>query len=155
MGKLFLLVSYIIVLCIGFAAGIFALPILTAPPAPAIEEVMAGSSAARFTGTFRRDLQDSDFLHYGEGKVFIHDDRVAFEGKLAAGPDYRLYFAPEFVETETDFLAGKHLMVDAGPIRTFENFIVPLADDLKPEDYSAVVVWCESFNQFITAASYR
>ena len=150
-----MLISHVVVLGIGFAAGIFALPILTAPPAPALQEVMSGSDTARFTGTFRRDLQDSDFLHYGEGNVFIHDDRVAFEGKLAPGPDYRLYFAPEFVETEADFLAQKGLMVNIGPVRTFENFIVPLDDGFDPEDYTAVIVWCESFNQFITAASYR
>lgn len=155
MRKLVLLATHVAALAIGFAAGIFTLPLLTAPPAPALQDVMAGADAARYTAEFRRDLADSDFLHYGEGKVFIHADRVSFEGTLAPGPDYRLYFAPEFVETEAEFLAQKSRMVDAGPVRTFNNFIVPLDARVDPDAYRAVIVWCESFNQFITAAPYR
>lgn len=155
MRKLILFVTHVVMLIIGFAAGIYALPILTAPPPPAEMQVMQDSESARFTTTFVRDLEDSDFLHYGEGEVFIHDDRVAFEGTLAPGPDYRLYFAPAFVETEAAFLAQRTEMVDAGPVRTFENFIVPLDDDIDPADYTTVIVWCESFSQFITAGQYR
>jgi hypothetical protein len=32
---------------------------------------------------------------------------------------------------------------------------VPLPPALDPRDYSTVIVWCESFDQFITAARYQ
>ncbi|HEY0821210.1 MAG TPA: hypothetical protein VGD46_20695, partial [Rhizobacter sp.] len=47
----------------GFAAGVYVLPILTAaPPAPA---AAMSAGEALFQGQFRRDLKDSDFLHWG------------------------------------------------------------------------------------------
>nr|MDJ0905922.1 DM13 domain-containing protein [Woeseiaceae bacterium] len=78
-----------------------------------------------------------------------------FEGRLAPGPDYRLYLSPTFVETEADFEALKSSMVDIGPVRTFDNFMVAVPTGIDPADYRAVIVWCESFGQFITAAEYR
>ena len=53
---------------IGFALGIYLLPIISAPPAPSDAEVTAAMSDAKFTGEFRRDLQDSDALHWGKGR---------------------------------------------------------------------------------------
>ena len=140
---------------IGFAAGIYALPILIAPPAPQANEVQAITSEADFKGTFRRDLKDSDALHWGEGDVAISRKAVALQGKLAPGPDYKLYLSPEFVETEADFNRLKHSMVRIGDVKTFENFVVPLPDSIDPAAYNSVIVWCESFGQFITAAKYQ
>ena len=42
-------------------------------------EVQAVAARAQFSGEFRRDLQDSDALHWGEGKVAIGRDEVAEE----------------------------------------------------------------------------
>jgi hypothetical protein len=39
-------------------------------------------------------------------------------------------------------------------VRTFENFIVPVPVSVDVTNYSTVVIWCESFSQFITAAQY-
>jgi uncharacterized membrane protein YfcA len=50
----------------GFGAGIYALPILIAPPAPSAEQVRAQAGGALFRGEFRRDLKDSDMFHWGE-----------------------------------------------------------------------------------------
>ena len=118
-------------------------------------EVQAVASKALFTSEFRRDLKDSDALHWGEGKVSIGDGNVGFIGKIAPGPDYKLYFSPEFVETEADFFRLKERMVRVGDVKTFENFIVPIPAGIDPADYVAVIVWCEAFSQFITAAKYR
>lgn len=60
----------------GPAAGIYTLPILIAPPAPDTEQVAASQQQAKFHGTFRRDLKDSDRLHWGEGKVSIGPDAI-------------------------------------------------------------------------------
>ena len=108
-----------------------------------------------FTGQFRRDLKDSDFLHWGEGTVSVSATAISLMGKVAPGPDYRLYLSPEFVETEADFHRLKPRMARVGEVKTFENFIVPLPPGADPGAYNTVIVWCESFGQFITAAKYR
>jgi hypothetical protein len=46
-------------------------------------------------------------------------------------------------------------MVRVGDVKTFKNFLVPLPETVDPARYTTVVVWCESFSQFITAARYR
>ena len=154
--KKFLLLSatHAAALVLGFALGIYLLPILIAPEPPSVEDIRAMAGDVRFTGEFRRDLADSDALHWGEGTVSIGRDMIALEGRLAQGPDYQLYLSPEFVETEADFNRLKGSMVEVGPVRTYHNFIVPLSLSIDPGDYSAVIVWCESFGQFITAAEY-
>lgn len=148
-------ITHAAALAVGFAGGIYALPILTAPPAPSAAEVQAQAADAQFTGQFRRDLKDSDPLHWGEGTVAIGKQRIALTGKLAPGPDYKLYLSPEFVETEADFLRLKPRMARVGDVRTFDNFIVTVPEGIDPAAYTTVIVWCESFGQFITAAKYR
>jgi hypothetical protein len=152
---LLLLVSHGLVLALGFALGVYFLPVLIAPPAPSAAEVAAKSVAVSFQGQFRRDLKDSDLLHWGEGTVRIGADSIVLEGELAPGPDYKLYLSPEFVETEEAFLRLKGRMVRVGDVKTFKNFIVPLPASVDPARYDTVVVWCETFSQFITAAKYR
>lgn len=139
----------------GFAAGVYLLPILIAPPAPSLAEVAAGAARATFSGEFRRDLRDSDALHWGEGRVAVGTDAISFEGRLAPGPDYKLYLSPEFVETEADFQRLKPRMVRVGDVKTFDNFLVPVPPAVDVASYDTVIVWCESFGQFITAAKYR
>ena len=152
---LLLIISHLAVGAIGFAGGIYMLPILIAPPAPAEAEVLEIASQAQFTSEFRRDLAGSDALHWGEGGVSVSRSAVSLMGKLAPGPDYKLYLSPEFVETEADFNRLKSEMVRVGDVKTFENFLVPVPESIDPAAYNTVVVWCESFGQFITAAKYQ
>jgi hypothetical protein len=79
---------------------------------------------------------------------------IALEGVIAPGPDYILYLSPEFVETEADFLRLKPKMAAVGSVKTFENFVVPVPKSIDPSRFNTVIVWCESFGQFITAARY-
>ncbi|HYF20702.1 MAG TPA: DM13 domain-containing protein [Ramlibacter sp.] len=153
--KLLLLATHLLALAVGFAGGIYALPILIAPAAPTAQEVQAASAGATFKGRFRRDLKDSDALHWGEGEVSVGPKAIALVGKVAPGPDYKLYLAPEFVETEKDFERLKPTMVRVGDVKTFENFVVPVPAGIEPARYTTVIVWCETFRQFITAAKYR
>jgi hypothetical protein len=139
----------------GFVLGIYLLPILIAPPAPSGTEVSNAAGGARYHSQFRRDLKGSDFLHWGEGTVAVGAKAVTFTGRLAPGPDYKLYLAPEFVETRDDFLRIKARARRAGDIKTFENFIVALPEGLDPAQFNTVVVWCETFSMFISAAQYR
>lgn len=150
-----LVVTHGLVGAAGFAGGIYALPLLTAPPAPSAGEVRQAAAQARFKGNFRRDLKDSDALHWGEGLVSLGPDTVTLMGRLAPGPDYKLYLSPDFVETEADFVRLKPKMLRIGDVRTFDNFVVPLPVGTDLAAYTTVIVWCESFGQFITAARYR
>ncbi len=144
-----------IALAIGFALGIYLLPILIEPERPSDAEVVAASQQAMFSARFRRDLEGSDFLHWGEGQLSITERRVSFMGKLAPGPDYRLYLTPEFVQTGEAFEAIKAQSVQVGHIKTFDNFIVDIPPGINPADYRGALVWCETFSMFITAAGYR
>jgi hypothetical protein len=150
-----LTVSHAIVLVGGFAAGIYVLPILTAPKAPTSAEVQSLATGAEYTGQFRRDLKGSDVLHWGEGTIAVSSRAVSLVGRVAPGPDYKLYLSPEFVETEDDFFRIKAHSVRVGDVKTFENFIVAVPPSIDVSRYTTVVVWCESFSQFITAAKYR
>lgn len=152
---LLLLVSHVCVLVAGFALGIYVLPILTAPTAPTDAQATSAASQAIHTGQFRRDLKDSDALHWGEGTVSVGRQSIVLVGKLAPGPDYKLYLSPAFIETEEDFIRLKPQMKRVGDVRTFENFVVAVPESVDVSQYKAVIIWCESFSQFITAAQYR
>ncbi len=154
--KLFvLLVSHLITLAFGFGLGVYALPIIIAPQAPSVAEVQAQAAAAKYTGQFRRDLKDSDALHWGEGVVSIGDKSIGLVGKLAPGPDYKLYLSSEFVESEADFMRLKSGMVRVADVKTFKNFLVAVPNGVDVERYNTVIIWCEAFGQFITAAKYK
>lgn len=140
---------------LGFAAGVYTLPILMAPDSPSSKEVSGFEQSAMYTGEFKRDLADSDFLHWGEGVLAVSPDIISFQGELAPGPAYRLYLSPEFVETEAAFEQLKHRMVMVGSIDTFENFIVQVPETVDVSGFNTAIIWCESFGQFITAARYR
>lgn len=155
MTKLLLAASHLAALAIGFGLGIYVLPILTAPAGPSAADVSAQAGSAMYKGEFRRNLKDSDPLHWGEGVVSVGARSIAFAGKLAPGPDYKLYLSTEFVETEDDFKRLKPGMVRAGDIKTFENFLLPVAESVDVSRYTTVIVWCETFGQFISAAKYR
>lgn len=149
------LITHGIALALGFALGIYLLPVLIAPDAPSDTEVVASSQQALFSGEFRKDLPGSDFLHWGEGSFSISRKQVSFMGSLAPGPDYKLYLTRELVLTEQAFLLIKDQSAKIGAIATFENFILELPEKINPADFKAVVIWCETFGEFITAATYQ
>ena len=152
---LLLAASHLAVLIVGFAAGIYFLPILTAPEMPTATQVKTAAGAADYTAQFRRDLKGSDPLHWGEGTVSVGRNAIALNGRIAPGPDYKLYLAPQFVETKEEFLRVKDRALRIGDVNTFENFIVEVPATADITRYDTVVVWCEAFSQFITAAKYR
>jgi hypothetical protein len=152
---LLLLISHLSVGVLGFAIGIYALPILIAPTAPTEFEITEVSAQKKYSGVFIKDLKDSDRFHWGEGDVSIGSEFITLMGKLAPGPDYKLYLSPEFVETEVNFNRLKSTMVQVGDVKTFENFVVKIPANIDPSHYTTVIIWCETFGEFITAAAYR
>ena len=155
-GKVIVLTAtHVIAAGIGFAAGLYALPILVAPDAPSEQELAMVAERSMFSGEFSRELEDSDALHWGEGEVFIGEQEISHNGRLSPGPDYHLYLSPAFIETEAEFEARKSDMVQVGRINTFDGFVVPVPVGIDPSDYTTVIVWCERFGEFITAAQYQ
>jgi hypothetical protein len=152
---LLLTLSHVLVTAVGFVAGVYALPIIVEPPAPASTELQMLADGARFTGTFRRDLPGSDFLHWGEGTVAVGATAVSMSGELTPGPDYKLYLSPVPVTTAAEFQAVKARAIKLGDVRSFHGFMVAVPPSVDIARYDSVVIWCETFEKFITAAQYR
>jgi Electron transfer DM13 len=142
-------------LAIGFALGIYLLPILTAPPGPDRAAIDAASANVLFTGRFDRNLPGSDFLHWGEGELRLMRDRIVHDGRLAPGPDYKLYLTSEFVDSKEGFLAIKDKALRVGDVKSFNGFILDVPPGVDVTAYTAAIVWCEAFSQFISAAKYQ
>ena len=121
---IFISFTHLSMLALGFAIGIYALPILSSPASPSEAEINAINLQADYRTEFIRDLKGSDILHWGEGSVSLSQEYVTLMGKLAPGPEYKLYLSPEFVETEAEFEQLKSSMKLVGDIKTFDNFMV-------------------------------
>ena len=148
-------VTHAAVLAIGFALGVYLLPILTAPESLDREMLSTTAQDALFKASFSRDLKGSDFLHWGEGDISITPKKIVHEGKLAPGPDYKLYLLNEFAQNEEEFLNVKANAVRVGDVKTFDGFLVDVPDGVDVSAYSVALVWCEAFGEFITAAKYK
>lgn len=148
-----LAITHIGALAIGFALGVYFLPILTAPDSPDQAMLEEKAAAALYQAEFSRDLRGNDFLHWGEGQVSITATEIVHMGKLAPGPDYKVYLTPGFVEHEDEFVKSEAALI--GDVKTFEGFAVTVPDGVDVNAYSTVLVWCESFGEFITAAKYK
>ena len=139
-------------LVIGFGLGVYFLPILTAEKGLDNAAIEALSQSALRQGTFSRDLPGSDGLHWGDGVIMANADRIWLDGEISPGPDYRLYLIPKYVETGAEFLQIKADSTQIGPIKAFENFALDIPADVEVSNFPAVLIWCEAFGQFITAA---
>ena len=156
MIKLFrLLITHGIALAIGFGLGIYLLPILTAAPAPDQEVLEQAAQNASFSGEFTRELAGSDFLHWGEGTISVSDTQITHIGEMSPGPDYKLYLVPEFVEDEAGFEAVKASSLQIGDIKGCKGFNLPVPAGTDISAYNTVLIWCEAFGEFITAAKYQ
>lgn len=150
-----LLSTHAAAVAVGFALGVYFLPILTAPKSPDAAVLQQNAQGALFTAEFTRDLRGSDFLHWGEGTVSITDTQIVHQGALAPGPDYMLYLVPEFVEDEDGFWAVKDSSQRIGPVKTFDGVMLDIPQGVDVTKFNTVLVWCEAFGEFITAAQYR
>lgn len=155
MRLIILAVTHAGALVLGFALGVYLLPILTAPASPDAAMLQAEAQNASYTGTFTRDLRGSDFLHWGEGTVSLSPTMIVHEGALSPGPDYKMYLVPEFVDHEDAFLPIKNQSALIGDVKTFNGVLLDVSAGVDLEAYTTVLIWCEAFSEFITAAKYR
>ena len=70
----------------GFAAGVYALPILIAPAPPTDLELQAAKTNVQFTGQFKRELKDSDSLHWGAGVISVAPNAISLVGSPRPRP---------------------------------------------------------------------
>jgi len=152
---LLLLVSHGAIAFAGFALGIYMLPIMTAPQAPSSGAVALAIKDSHYVAKMEPQRADSDFLHWGDGSITLSDNFVVIQGKLAPGPDYRMYLSPRFVETEKDFLAHKSEMVQISEVLSFGTSIHRVPERVDIEEFNTVVIWCEAFGQYISSAQYK
>ena len=82
----------------------------------------------------------------------MNANKIWFDGTISPGPPYHLYLAPAFVDDGVGFLAIKAESRRIGAVKTFENFVRDLPSAIDLDEYDAVAIWCEAFEQFITAA---
>jgi|TARA_B110000116_G_C16536956_1_gene446908 hypothetical protein len=150
-----LLSSYIIVFVLGFGLGIYLLPILTSPKSVNIDKIIKLEKNALYKTVFVRDLKGSDLFHWGEADVSVSKNEIIVNGSIAPGPDYKLYLTKEFVEQEEEFLSIKDNSRYVAEVKTFKNFVITVPEDIDINDYNTIVIWCESFSEFITAAKYK
>ena len=78
--------------------------------------------------------------------------RIWLDGRVSPGPDYRLYLTPSLATDEDSFLRIKAQSVQIGEIKAFSNFSLEVPPGITVGDYPAVLIWCEAFGEFITAA---
>ena len=69
------LATHAIALAIGFALGVYFLPILTAPPPPDAAKLEEMAASALYKATLTRDLRGGDRLHWGEGTGSVSSAR--------------------------------------------------------------------------------
>lgn len=155
MKRLFLAATHVVALLVGFALGVYLLPILTAPPSPDQAMLQAMAKDALYRAELSRNQRGSDFLHWGEGTISLSKRQIVHEGKLAPGPDYKLYLVPVFVEHEDEFLPVKDQALVIGDVKTFDGFFMDVPGDVDIDDFNTVLVWCEAFGEFIASAQYR
>jgi hypothetical protein len=153
--RVLLLFTHLAALFAGFMLGIYVLPILIQPDSPSIEAIESQTSAIVYQGKFSKEREDSDFLHWGEGKISFSDKSAMFIGELAPGPDYKLYLSPTFIETEAEFVANKSAMLQVGDVKTFDRFLLKLPENTNLAQYNTAIVWCETFEKFITSSELK
>ena len=154
--KIILLISsYIIVFVLGFGLGIYLLPILTSPKSVNIDKIIKLEKNALYKTVFVRDLKGSDLFHWGEADVSVSKNEIIVNGSIAPGPDYKLYLTKEFAGQEEEFLSIKDNSRYVAEVKTFKNFVITVPEDIDINDYNTIVIWCESFSEFITATKYK
>ena len=153
--RLLLLFSHTLMLAAGFAAGIYLLPLLIAAAPPSDLELSVIEDDAVYVAEFSREHPSSDFLHWGAGKLFLSNHAAGFKGALSPAPDLTLYISSADIRTPEDFARERSGMKALGRIRSFNDFLVPFGQEHELTAMRSVIVWCDSFDQFITSAALR
>lgn len=153
--KALLVTSHLALFGLGFGAGIYMLPILTAEQDATKNDLADVKQNARYTGSFVKTQKGSDAFHWADGKLYVADGEIAFEGSVAPGPDYKIYLTKTQADDRNTFLSIKDKSLYIGDLKNFGNFKKSLPNGINLDEYTTVQIWCERFEQFIGSAKYR
>lgn len=153
--KIALIASHLALFGAGFGAGIYILPILTAEKNSTTEEIKSVKDSARYTGEFNKNQKGSNAVHWAEGKLYVSDKEIAFEGSVAPGPDYKIYLTKTQANDRESFMKIKSESLYIGDLKNFGNFKKSLPNGITLDEYTTVQIWCEQFEQFISSASFK
>lgn len=153
--KIALIASHLALFGIGFGVGVYILPILTAAENSSAEEIKSVKDNTRYTGVFNKNQKGSNAVHWAEGKLYVNDKEIAFEGSIAPGPDYKIYLTKTYADDRESFLKIKEDALYIGDLKNFGNFKKELPNGVNIDEYTTVQIWCERFEQFIASASYK
>jgi hypothetical protein len=141
----------------GFALGIFVYPYIFLADivaADRLDENAAGKVVA--SGTFIH-ANPKDPIHYGKGKVTVHQSlvRLGTDFEVGPGPKFHVYLVPE-KNVIPSTAVEKTMFVDLGRLKAFrgsQNYPVPDGVDLAK--FGSVVIWCEQFGVLISPAALK
>ena len=150
-----LIFSAVLIFSFGFSMGIYTLPLMVAPPSLSMLELATAAQSAKYLVQIPDELDGLDLLHYGKGEFYISESKIVFKGKLAPGPDYQLYLSKQFVENESQFNEHKDSMLNISEVKCFDGFISVVPNDVDINQFNSVIIWCEAFGEFITAAKFK
>ncbi|WP_047426640.1 DM13 domain-containing protein [Acinetobacter sp. neg1] len=153
--KMLLITSHLVIFVIGVGLGVYLLPILTAQENATLSEITNVQKQAKYEGKFVPNQQGSDPLHWVEGELFVTDNEIAFKGKVAPGPDYKIYLTKKQAVDKNSFLEMKKEAVLIGELKNFGNFKKNIPESVNVNDFTTVQIWCERFSQFIGSAKYK
>lgn len=150
-----LLVTHLGLFGLGFAAGVYYLPILTATQNATDKDVQMVKDSARYTGIFDKNQEGSNAVHWADGKLYVSKNEIAFEGTVAPGPDYKIYLTKTQANNKSSFLKIKDESLYIGDLKNFGNFKKTIPNGIDIDEYTTVQIWCERYGQFISSAAYK
>jgi hypothetical protein len=151
------LIAAVLGLAGGVALGIFAYPYIFLADIVATEKVdkpaIGVERKVLARGTFVH-VNPSDPIHYGKGRVTIHEGLLHLEPdfEVGPGPKFHVYLVPE-KEVVASTNVARTMFVDLGRLKAFkgsQNYEMPAGIDIAK--YGSVVIWCEQFGVLISPA---
>jgi Electron transfer DM13 len=136
----------------GVALGFFIFPFVFPPPVAA-EQLAAVDGSLVASGTFIH-ANPSDPVHYGKGRVSVHEHAVFLESdfEVGPGPAFHVYLVPKApIRASSDL--NDVMFVDLGGLRSFkgsQRYAIPAGINLA--EYRSVIIWCERFGVLISPA---
>jgi hypothetical protein len=101
-----------------------------------------------------RNIKDSDLPHWWKGEVGVSRNRIVHIGRLSLVPGLQARTWSTFLRHERSITLVNE-PIRAGDVMTFNGFIVKVPVAFGVRDYDAAVIWCEVFEQFVSAAEYQ
>jgi hypothetical protein len=151
-------VALVLGLAGGVALGVFAYPYVFLADIVATEKVTppaAGTPERKVLarGTFVHS-NPSDPIHYGKGRVTVHEGLLHLEPdfEVGPGPKFHVYLVPE-KEVVPSTNVARTMFVDLGRLKAFkgsQNYEIPAGVGVA--QYGSVVIWCEQFGVLISPA---